>query len=219
MSLIRLSLVPAVLALALAGCAVSPPTGGVSANGTVRCDYRPGGSPATPVDLPPVTDVPATGTATLTLDLGDTQVRVELDRAAAPCTVNSFESLAQQGYFNGTECHRLSTQGIFILQCGDPTGTGRGGPGYAFNDELAQTKDYPAGTVAMANSGRDTNGSQFFLVYADTPLPPQYTAFGRMDTAGIEAIAQRAEQGHDASYPDGTGRPNVPTVITSVVSG
>lgn len=218
MRLSRIAAIPAVLALTLAGCAVSP-TAGVSPDGTVRCDYRTSTPASTPVDPPPVSKVPATGTVNMTLDLGDAQVNVELDRAAAPCTVNSFESLAQQGYFNGTACHRLSTEGMFILQCGDPTGTGRGGPGYTFNDELAQTKDYPAGAIAMANSGRDTNGSQFFLVYADTPLPPKYTVFGRMDAAGIETIAQRAEQGHDANESNAVGRPNVPTVIQSVVTG
>ena len=190
-----------------------------AAPGTVNCEYRPGGEPAKPVDLPEGTGVPATGTSSMVIDFGDAKVNVTLDRAAAPCTVNSFESLAAQGYYNDTECHRLSTQGMFILQCGDPTGTGSGRPGYSFDDELDRTTGYPAGVLAMANAGPDTNGSQFFFVYGDTRLSPNYTVFGTLDDAGIQTISDRAFQGHDASNPDGTGRPNLPTVIRSITSG
>lgn len=217
-----LALPVAVWALAASGCAMSQPPASApasSAAGTVSCQYRPGRPPAKPVDPPSATNVPATGTSRATIDFGDARVEVELDRAAAPCTVHSFESLAAQGFYNGSSCHRLSTQGIFILQCGDPTGTGSGGPGYTFNDELTQTKAYPAGTLAMANSGGNTNGSQFFFVYADTPLPPNYTVFGRLDAANNQVIADRAFQGHDASLPDGTGKPNLPTTIKAVIAG
>ena len=215
--------------LATVGCAVSP-TGGATpastgaasagaAAGMVTCDFRPGGEPAKAVDLPNGINVPASGTADMTITIGGQPVHLTLDRAAAPCTVASFESLAAQRYFDGTSCHRLATTGLFILQCGDPTGTGRGGPGYTFDDELEQTTGYPAGTLAMANAGPDTNGSQFFFVYADTDLPPAYTVFGHLDEASNQVIADRAFQGHDAQYPDGTGKPNLPTVIRSVVSG
>lgn len=210
------------LALALAGCATTQPGSAPAsgqAEGTVACDFRPGGTPARPVDPPSGVDVPATGTATVTLSLGGQPITIELDRAAAPCTVASFTSLAQQGFYDGTECHRLGTSGLFMLQCGDPSATGRGGPGYTFDDELERTTGYPAGTVAMANAGPDTNGSQFFLVFADTPLSTDYTVFGRLDDASIEALGDIAEQGHDDSYGDGTGRPNAPTTITDVVSG
>lgn len=215
--------------VATSGCAVTPlgratpaATAGVTsgaAAGTVSCTYRPGGEPAKAVDVPTGTNVPAAGTAELTLTVGGQPVHVTLDRAAAPCTAASFESLAAQGYFDGTSCHRLSTSGMFILQCGDPTGTGRGGPGYTFDDELAQTTAYPAGTLAMANAGPDTNGSQFFFVYADTDLPPAYTVFGHLDEASNQVIADLAYQGHDGSYPDGTGVPNADTTISSAVSG
>jgi len=226
----RLALSAATLALvATTGCAVTPPQGlnqtrqtvgpQEPAGDTVSCTYRPGRSPAKPVDPPSGTEVPAKGTTTVTIDFGDAKVEATLDREAAPCTVHSFENLAAQGYYDGSECHRLSTTGIFILQCGDPTGTGGGGPGYTFDDELAQTKQYPAGTLAMANAGPNTNGSQFFFVFEDTPLPPNYTVFGHLDEANNQVIADRAFQGHDSSHPDGTGRPNVPTVIQSVVSG
>ncbi len=124
-----------------------------------------------------------------------------MNREAAPCTVNSFLSLAQQGYFDDTVCHRLVDTGIFILQCGDPSATGAGGPGYTIPDETDPGMTYPAGTVAMANRGGNaaTGGSQFFLVWADTPLPPEYTVFGTMDKAGIDVVAGIAAEGIDAA--------------------
>lgn len=204
-----------VVALAVAGCAVNPNQTG----DTVTCHYRVSGQPATIVDPPSGTDVPAKGTATVTLTFADGPVKITLNREAAPCTVNSFVSLAEQGYFTGTTCHRLSTSGIFILQCGDPTGRGTGGPGYTFNDELKGNETYPAGVIAMANSGPNTNGSQFFLVFADTPLPPDYTVFGTMDEASTQVIADLAFQGHDNSHGDGTGRPLGNSTITSVSLG
>lgn len=135
-------------------------------------------------------------------------VTLTLNRDAAPCTVHSFEALVKQDFFDDTQCHRLVDSGIFVLQCGDPTGTGRGGPGYRFADELGDTRGYPAGTVAMANSGADTNGSQFFLVYDGSELPPNYTVFGRMDEESRGVVARIAVEGQDGSNPDGTGKPN-----------
>lgn len=220
-----LALVPLLACLGLASCAVTPPTtptsaaGPGAAAGTVSCSYRPATAPVRPVDPPDGVGVPATGTVVVTLQLGGKPLRFELDRAKAPCTVNSFESLARQGWFTNTTCHRLATRGIFMLQCGDPSGSGRGGPGYNFDDELAGTTSYPAGTLAMANSGPDTNGAQFFLVYADSTLSPRYTVFGTMDAASTQVVADLAFQGHDASYSDGTGRPNGPATITGVALG
>lgn len=210
-------LLPALL-LAAAGCAVQPVTK-TAAPGTVTCDYRPGGTPAKPVDPPEWQQVSAEGTVPVTFDLGDVLLQAELDRSVAPCTVNSFVSLATQGYYTGTSCHRLATSGIFILQCGDPTGTGRGTPGYVYNDEVSPDTTYPAGAIAMANAGKNTNGGQFFFIYADTPLPPNYTVFGHLDAASTEAIGERANQGHDASNPDGTGHPLVPTEFKAVTLG
>ncbi len=189
------------------------------ADGTATCDYRVSGQSSKPVDPPAGTSVPAIGQVTVTLELGGNPVVLNLDRAAAPCTVHSFESLASQGYFDGAACHRLGTQGLFILQCGDPTGAGTGGPGYSFKDELEHTSGYPAGTVAMANAGPNTNGSQFFLVYQDTPLPPNYTVFGTMDEASNQFIADIAHQGHDDRYGDGTGFPNADATISRVTVG
>ncbi len=131
-------------------------------------------------------------------------INVDLDAGATPCTVNSFLSLAEQGYFDGTDCHRLTTQGIWVLQCGDPTGTGSGGPGYAFDDELTGAETYPAGTLAMANAGPGTNGSQFFLVYEDSlGLPPDYTVFGTISPEGLKVVQEIGAKGTADGAPDG----------------
>ncbi|MFT3886938.1 MAG: peptidylprolyl isomerase [Arachnia sp.] len=187
--------------LALAGCAdANKSNPGGSASGTVTCSYPSDGEPARPADPPSTTAVPATGTVTATLSMTAGDVTLTLDRAKAPCTVNSFVSLAQQGYFDDTVCHRLVDTGIFILQCGDPTATGTGGPGYTVPDELTPPPTYPAGTVAMAKRpAPNTGGSQFFLVYDDTKLPAEYTVFGTMDQAGIDVVGGIAAQGVDAA--------------------
>ena len=103
-----------------------------------------------------------------------------------------------------------------MLQCGDPTGTGTGGPGYSFADELAGDETYPAGTLAMANAGPDTNGSQFFIVYDDTPLPASYTVFGTIDDAGLEVVRTVAQAGSDETFGQGDGAPVTPVTIESV---
>jgi len=201
-------------ALALsAGCgqhtATAAPAGGKA------CSYAAGGEAAKKVNLPKTTGL-ATGDPTYVLHTNRGDVAVTLNRAKAPCTVNSFESLAQQGYFNQTSCHRLVTQGIFVLQCGDPTGSGSGGPGYSFGNETSGSDTYVKGVVAMANAGPDTNGSQFFLVYADSTSldrKPNYTVFGQMDTASVAVVAKVAAAGAD---PQGDGQPLQPVKITSV---
>jgi peptidyl-prolyl cis-trans isomerase B (cyclophilin B) len=134
---------------------------------------------------------------------------------AAPCTTFSFRFLASQQYYNDTHCHRLTTQGIFVLQCGDPTGTGSGGPGYSFNDENLTGATYPAGTVAMANAGPNTNGSQFFIVWKDTQLPPDYTPFGRV-TEGMAVLQKIAAAGDDSQNGPGDGFPTLPVNFSSV---
>lgn len=183
------------------------------------CAYNLSSKPAKPVDPPPATGVLDKGTVAITLNMTAGPVVITMDRAKTPCTINSFESLAGQGYFDGTKCHRLMDNGGFLLQCGDPTGTGRGGPGYTFADETDPADTYPAGTVAMANAGPDTNGSQFFLVFADTALPPNYTVFGHMDKASIDVVAKMAAEGQDGSWGDGTGKPNNPCEIKSISMG
>jgi peptidyl-prolyl cis-trans isomerase B (cyclophilin B) len=128
--------------------------------------------------------------------------------AKAPCTTFSFRFLAQRAYFNRTHCHRLTTQGIFVLQCGDPTGTGSGGPGYRFNDENLKGATYPAGTVAMANAGPNTNGSQFFFVWKNTTLSPAYTPFGVV-VKGMNVLRKIAAAGDDSQNGPGDGYPHL----------
>ena len=142
------------------------------------CAYNVSGTASRKVALPPKhPDFRAHYQATIRTNRGN--IVINLLNSKATCTVNSFVSLASQKFFNQTSCHRLVTSGIFVLQCGDPTGTGSGGPGYQFSDENLTGAKYPAGTLAMANSGPNTNGSQFFLVYKNTPgLQPNYTPFG-----------------------------------------
>lgn len=177
------------------------------------------GAAAKPVKLPRATGVPISGTVTFVLKMTGGDVTITMDRSKAPCTINSFQSLAEQGYFDRTRCHRLADSGIFVLQCGDPTGTGQGGPGYQFANETDGTESYTSGVVAMANAGPDTNGSQFFLVWDDSNTldkTPNYTIFGRIDPASRDVVASMAGEGQDGSNPDGTGKPNNPSEIISV---
>ena len=194
--------------------ATSTPATPLSTTGPA-CTYTPDGSDPD-VELPPphaqqAGEVPAT----ISLTSGDLPLRLHAGKA--PCTVNSFAFLAGKGYFDGTRCHRLTTAGIFVLQCGDPTGTGRGTPGYSFGDELTGTETYPAGTLAMANAGPNTNGSQFFIVYADSQLPPSYTVFGRVAKPGIEAVKAIAAAGTDNGSTDGS--PKQPVEIKDIKVG
>ncbi|MGH8888397.1 MAG: peptidylprolyl isomerase [Acidothermaceae bacterium] len=187
----------------------------LTGTGSTECQYTPSGTAAKDVGTPPAKGVaPSTYKAALTSSQGT--VVINLDGAKAPCTVNSFIYLAAKGYFNATSCHRLTTSGIFVLQCGDPTATGSGGPGYQFADENLSGATYPAGTVAMANAGQGTNGSQFFLVYNDTTLPPSYTPFGTI-TSGLDVLKAIAAKGTDDSNGQGDGHPNVKVTIDSVI--
>lgn len=150
---------------------------------------------------------------TLSLKTGQGDIAFAMDAAKTPHTANSFKSLTDKGFFDGTKCHRLTTQGIFVLQCGDPKGDGTGGPGYTIPDENLTalgkagkegTVTYPAGTVAMANTGKPhTGGSQFFLVYKDSKLPPTYTPFGTMDKASLKAVEAIGKAGVTGGAADG----------------
>jgi peptidyl-prolyl cis-trans isomerase B (cyclophilin B) len=124
----------------------------------------------------------------------------------APITLTQLSTLARGGYFNNSLCHRLTTQGLYVLQCGDPTATGSGGPNFTFRDENLPAEglnNYPAGTVAMANSGPGTNGSQFFLVFADTTLGANYTIWGTI-TQGLDIVKAIAKAGVKGGGADGT---------------
>jgi cyclophilin family peptidyl-prolyl cis-trans isomerase len=164
------------------------------------CEYVTTGQASKPVDPPPSSGVPASGTVSYVMKLDSGDVKITMDRSKAPCTVNSFVSLADQGFFDKTSCHGLSDTGTFVLQCGDPTGTGQGGPGYQFANETDGTESYLRGVVAMANSDRDTNGSQFFLFWADSSgldAKHQYTIFGEMDPDSTDVVAAIGGQGRD----------------------
>lgn len=157
--------------------------------------------------------------ATLVTNRGD--ITIEMAAAEAPCTTNSFRHLASSKYFDDTPCHRLTTKNILVLQCGDPTGTGSGGPGYQFGEENLPEEaegNYPEGTVAMANAGSGTNGSQLFLVYGDTTLPPDYTIFGTI-TKGLDVLKDVAKAGSDNSNAEGDGKPVQAVTIQSVQIG
>jgi len=137
--------------------------------------------------------------------------------AKAPITITQLATLARGGYFNNSLCHRLTTKGLYVLQCGDPTATGGGGPSFTYPDENLPTEslyNYPAGTVAMANSGPGTNGSQFFLVFADTTLGANYTIWGRI-TQGLDIVKAIAKAGVKGGGVDGT--PNQPIAINRVM--
>ncbi|MCX4745140.1 peptidylprolyl isomerase [Kitasatospora sp. NBC_01287] len=165
----------------------------------------------------PAMSIDTGGNYTATLNTSCGAVTLQLDATKAPHTVNSFVFLAGQNYFDHTKCHRLTTQGIYVLQCGDPTGTGSGSPGYTFADENLTGATYPAGTVAMANSGANTNGSQFFLVYKDSQLPPNYTPFGKI-TGGMDVLTNIAGGGENDANGPGDGAPNANVVLNSVTA-
>lgn len=165
---------------------------------------------------PPTDTLSGTWTGQIRTNCGDIEVELFADKA--PDTVSSFRHLADAGYWADSPCHRLTTQGIFVLQCGDPTGTGRGAPGYTFGIENAPADGkYPPGTLAMARAqDPNSNGGQFFIVYEDTELPVEgggYSIFGRV-TGGMDIVDRVAEQGVDGGGADGP--PAAPISILSV---
>ena len=149
----------------------------------------------------------ADGVTALTFDTNCGALTIALD-SRAPKTTASMAFLATSGFFSGVTCHRLTTAGIYVLQCGDPKGDGTGGPGYAIPDENLPPRNangvavYPRGTVAMANAGPGTGGSQFFIVYKESPLPPNYTVWGQV-SAGIGIVDYVAQAGVAGGGSDG----------------
>jgi peptidyl-prolyl cis-trans isomerase B (cyclophilin B) len=227
------------LSLAFAGgstpAAKSKPKASASASATStaaavaepahHCTYTAtgGGKPSLPTASP---DYNASYTATINTNLG--KIGISLLNSKATCTVNSFVHLAETNFFNNTQCWRVSTTGgLYLLQCGDPTATaksklscssstlGDGGPGYQFADENLTGATYGAGTVAMANGGANTNGSQFFLVYKNTTLPASYTPFGKI-TSGLDILQNVAKAGTSCSIQAGGGVPKEKVIINSV---
>lgn len=192
-------------ALLLSGCGSADSEQETPLTPTSHCDYRPGKAAAKPVTAPG-DNVPS-GTVPVTFSTIAGDINLELDADRAPCTVNAITSLIKQGYYDDTVCHRLTTDGIYVLQCGDPTGSGSGGPGFSFKDEYpvgsGDKPKYSAGTIAMANAGPHTNGSQFFLNYEDSPLPPNYTLFGKMTPESLQVVRDIAKNGTATGAPDG----------------
>jgi peptidyl-prolyl cis-trans isomerase B (cyclophilin B) len=210
-SKLRVVTVVAAVAVTLAGCvskegpasdepAAKAPTG-------ETCEYKEDPSGAdTSVGMPPENEAADATSMELTTSAGP--ITVKFDEEQAPCTVRSIAFLAGNGFYDDTNCHRLTAYAnLKVLQCGDPLGTGAGGPGYTIPDELPT--DLPAGEVsageemviygrglvAMANAGPETGGSQFFLVYGDSQLPPNYTVFGEVDDTGLATLDEIAAGG------------------------
>jgi peptidyl-prolyl cis-trans isomerase B (cyclophilin B) len=156
---------------------------------------------------------------TMTTNCGE--ITFDLFAESAPETTKAITFLSDRGFYDNTVCHRLTTEGIFVLQCGDPDGNGTGGPGFTIPDEnLPEAEQggqaiYERGTVAMANSGPGTSGSQFFLVYEDSPLPPNYTVFGQI-TSGLDILDAIAAEGTANGAADGA--PKQPVQITKMIS-
>jgi peptidyl-prolyl cis-trans isomerase B (cyclophilin B) len=202
-----------------------------TAGGGKACDFQATPDQPAPagkdVGLPPAqaTDKPAS----VVLTTGGGAVTITLTVDAAPCTTRSFIHLAGKKFYDNTACHRLTTsQGLKVLQCGDPQGTGAGGPGYSLPDENpttlkpgpatggAETVIYPRGTVAMANTGQPhSGGSQFFIVWGDSTLPPDYAVFGSVDAAGLAVLDKIAGAGTADGGQDGA--PKDPVTIQQAV--
>jgi peptidyl-prolyl cis-trans isomerase B (cyclophilin B) len=199
------------------------------------CGWTPvdAGQGIVDVGKPRTTDVVKNGVKTMSIALGQGTVTAKLDPSKAPCTVESFTYLASKKFFDNTTCHRLTDA---ILQCGDPSGTGSGGPSYRFPNENVPSPQidpsaaadptaappttgnalYPAGTLAMAHSADpDSNGSQFFLVFKDVQYPADYTIFGTI-VGGLDVLTKIGAAGNDGSNQAGGGKPNQETKISTL---
>jgi peptidyl-prolyl cis-trans isomerase B (cyclophilin B) len=210
------------------------PAASASASPT-HCTWKPKIDPSAPpqpdlqktikdVGTPPASGEPRTGTQAMTITTNVGAIDVQVDTADAPCTAASFTYLASKKFFDNTPCHRMTTAGIFVLQCGDPSGTGAGGPSYEFAEENLPTDKrpaYPAGTVAIAKTQQPgSSSSQFFIVYKDTELPADYTVLGKV-TKGLDVVQKVADAGVTPADPSnpGDGAPKTTVTIKSLTVG
>lgn len=191
----------------------------------VTCAFTPDPTSPAPKKVAPPADGPASSSGIVPVRLATSagDIGLTLDRALAPCTVVNFVSLVKQRFYDGTSCHRLSVaSGLQMLQCGDPVGDGTGGPGYSIRDELFPELTYGRGILAMAKTAQpDSGGSQFFLVFGDVEISPEYTVFGSIDDAGLAVLDKVARGGIDSSKPgigDGSGPPKIPVTFTQVTT-
>ncbi|MFM2077347.1 MAG: hypothetical protein RJA49_1237 [Actinomycetota bacterium] len=199
----RLLALAAVAAIALVACGddtSNTPAGG--GTGAAACAPADGSAPKTTQFSaePPMCLVDGK-TYVVTMDTNQGTLHINMRPDIAPHTVNSFVNLARYHYFDGTTCHRAIAG--FVVQCGDPTASGTGGPGYEFADELDKIEPYQIGSVAMANSGPDTNGSQFFIITGPSgaALPAQYTLFGQVDPADMGVVTALDKLGNPQDGP------------------
>lgn len=199
---------------------------------TGPCQYTPTPDEpaARPVPLPrDPRHTPDRGTVPVVLHTNLGEIPLVLDRAAAPCTVQSFLHLVRHRFYDRTICHRLTAYPTLkVLQCGDPSGTGEGGPGYRYRDELPTNlppaptdptgvrRLYARGVLAMANAGPDTNGSQFFLVYGDSALRPNYSIFGRATARGLTTLDRIAAGGIAPTAEDPAPVDGAPALRTEI---
>ena len=208
-------LVVAVIAISVLASpsAIAEPKGKAAKNvkvAAIKCGPTKAAGHA-PKDVAPAQKLPKKLARTFTFETNCGNIVVTTVGAKAPITITQLSTLAKRGYFDNSLCHRLTTQGLYVLQCGDPTATGSGGPNFTYGDEnlpTATVNNYPAGTVAMANSGPGTNGSQFFLVFADTTLGANYTIWGTI-TEGLDIVKAIAKAGVKGGGADGPPRQTI----------
>ena len=206
------------------------PTAAAAPPGTVACTWTPedgsGGGKVKDVGTPGP-NAPNTGTDTMTVSTGLGDIVATVDRSKAPCTAAAFEHLASKKFWDNTKCHRMTTGNIKVLQCGDPTATGKGyrdtdgtgGPSFRYAEENLPTSanpPYPRGTIAMAKTREPgSTGSQFFIVYGDTPLDPSYTVLGTV-TKGMDIVDKVAKAGVDDANGPGDGHPKTEVLIKTL---
>ncbi len=202
-----------------------------TAGAGTACEFEAAGAPARDVK-PPAATSPYKGQVPAVLETSVGELKLILDADKAPCTVASFASLAEQGYYDNTSCHRQGNDpGFEFLQCGDPyfdpkaatpdPQTGSSSPGYTIPDEIDGSETYPAGTLAMANTGApNSGGGQFFIVFGDSGFSPSYTVWGKLDDASLKTLIKATSSGNDGFWADsGGGRPNTPVTFKSIKVG